>query len=56
MLINLKSNAKIEVVKIYSLESSDRKFVDEIFDKLHEQDRMKFNSQLTSHDYSVFVI
>ena len=56
MLINLKSNVKIEAIKVYSLKFNDRKFVDEIFDKLHEQDRMKFNSQLTSHNYSIFVI
>ena len=56
MLINFKSNAKIEIVKIYSLKFSDRKFVDEVFDKLHEQSRMKFSSQSISHDYSVFVI
>ena len=33
--INLKSNAKIEAFKVYSLESSDRVFLDETFNKLH---------------------
>ena len=56
MLINFKSNVKIETTKVYPLKPSDRKFVNEIFDKLHEQDRMKFNNQPTLHDYSVFVI
>ena len=56
MSINFKSNAKIKIVKIYSLKFNDRKFVDEIFDKLHEQNRMKFINQFTFHDYSIFVI
>ena len=56
MFINLKSNAKIEVAKIYSLKFSDRKFVDEIFNKFYEQNRMKFNNQFILHNYSIFVI
>ena len=56
MLINLKSNTKVETTKIYLLKSIDRKFVNKIFDKLHKQERIKFNNQFTLHNYSIFVI
>ena len=56
MSIKIKSNVKIEAVKIYSLKLVDRKLVDEVFDKLHEQNRMKYNCQFTLHNYSNFVV
>ena len=56
MSIELKSDAKIETAKMYSLSLADRKFVDEIFDKLHAQERMKYTTQSTSHEYSVFAV
>ena len=40
MSIKLKSKVKIFAVKVYSLESKDKKIVDKKFDKLHSQDRM----------------
>ena len=43
MSITIKSNAKIEASKIYSLEFFDRALIDEIFDKLHAQDRMNIS-------------
>ena len=56
MSIDIQSDAKIEVVKVYSLSSVDRKIVDEIFDKFHAQERMEYTTQSTSHGYSVFVV
>ena len=56
MSIEIKSNVKIETTKMYSLNLVDRKLVDETFDKLHAQERMKYTSQFTSHDYSIFAI
>ena len=56
MPIATHPNAKIKAAKIYSLKSQDRQLVDEIFDKLHAQNRMKYTSQPTSHDYFVFVV
>ena len=56
MPIDLKPDAKVEAAKVYPLGPSDRKFVDEVFDKLHEQGRMEFSSQPTPHGYPVFVV
>ena len=56
MLIELKSDAKIEAAKVYPLDSANRKLVDETFDKLHAQKRMEYTSQPTPHDYSVFAV
>ena len=55
MSITLLSDAKISSVKIYSIESKDKQLIDDMFDKLHEQSRMKYSKHSTSHDYSVFV-
>ena len=56
MSIEIKSNVKIKAAKMYSLNFVNRKLVNETFDKLHAQKRMKYVSQFTSHDYSIFVI
>ena len=56
MSIELKSDVKIETAKMYSLDFANKKFVNEIFDKLHAQKRMKYIIQSTSHDYSIFAI
>ena len=56
MLINIQLDAKIEIVKIYSLNSIDRKIVNEIFDKLYVQERMKYTTQSTLYKYSIFVV
>ena len=56
MSINIFFDVKMKTIKIYSLKSTNREFVDEIFDKLYTQDRMKYITQSTSHDYSIFVV
>ena len=56
MSINIQSETKIEAAKVYFLNSVDRQYVDEIFDKLHAQKRMKYIIQSTFHDYSIFVV
>ena len=56
MPIDIQSNAKIKTAKIYSLEPTDRKFVNKTFDKLHKQKRIKYFSQPTSHNYPIFVM
>ena len=56
MSIELKFVVKIEATKIYSLNFANRKLVDETFDKLHAQERMKYTTQFTSHEYSIFAI
>ena len=56
MSIEIKSNVKIETAKMYSLSFVDRKLINDTFDKLHAQKRMKYISQSTSHEYSIFAI
>ena len=56
MPIDIQPEAKVEAAKVYPLGPADRKFVDEAFDKLHEQGRMEYSSQPTPHGYPVFVV
>ena len=59
MRINLRDDwqSKIfEKFKIYSLSIEDQKIVDETFDKMHDQDRLKWTDTATLFSYSVFVI
>ena len=56
MSIEIKSNVKIKTTKMYSLSFVDRKLIDDTFDKLHAQRRMKYTNQFTSHKYSIFAI
>ena len=56
MLIELKSDVKIEITKMYSFDFANKKFVNKVFNKLHAQNRMKYINQFISHDYFVFAI
>ena len=56
MSIEIKWNVKIKTTKMYSLNFVDKKFVNETFNKLHAQKRMKYINQFISHEYSIFVI
>jgi hypothetical protein len=40
MSIILKSEIRIEIVKVYSMRSKKRELIDETFDKLHQQNKM----------------
>ena len=42
--------------KVYPLSPKDRALVDELFDELHEQDRMKWTPQGTPFGFPVFVV
>ena len=55
MTISIKSNAKIAVVKIYSVNLKDRALIDDLFDRMHRQRRMNWSTTSTKHDYFVFV-
>lgn len=52
--LNWTDNHKIN--RVYSFEVKDQEFVNEIFDKLHDQGKINWSNQLTSFDYPVFVI
>ena len=56
MSINLKSDAKVAVAKMYSLKSKKKQIVNQKFDKFHSQKRMQYSFESTIHDYFVFVI
>jgi hypothetical protein len=45
-----------EKVKIYSLETKDKKLVNQIFNDLHTKERLKYIIESTSFNYSVFVV
>ena len=55
MTISIKSNAKIAVVKIYSVNFKNRALIDDLFDRMHRQRRMNWSTTFTKHDYFVFV-
>ncbi len=47
---------KIKSNKIYSLRSKERVIVNEIFDNLHDKEKMKWFTNFISFEYSIFVI
>ena len=56
MFINFKIDVEVKSIKIYSLNYKNKKIVDNIFDKLHEQNKIKYITQSTSFNFSIFVI
>ena len=56
MLINLKSETVFKLNKVYSLKVKNRNFIDAIFDKLHQQDKLHWTIQSISFSYSTFVV
>ena len=56
MLINTLTEVKSNLAKMYSLKSIDRQVINEEFDQLHKQEKMKWTTKVTSFVYSVFVI
>ena len=58
MSITFKPNwtDKIKFNKIYSLRFKKQIFINEIFDKFHDDEKMKWVTQFTPFGYSVFVI
>ena len=58
MFISLKLNwaDNHKTNRVYSIKIKNQKFINEIFDKFHEQKKMKWFSRFTFFEYSVFVI
>ena len=58
MPIPLKPNwaKKIKTNRVYFLDFKNRILVNETFDKLHREKKMRWSKNLTSFEYSVFVI
>ena len=58
MSISLKSNwtDNHKTNRVYSMKIKNQKFIDETFNKFHEQKKMKWFSRFIFFKYSVFVI
>ena len=56
MSINLKIDAVSKSNKMYFLDVKDRSFIDAIFDKLHQQNKLHWTIQSISFNYSAFVV
>ena len=41
MSIFIKSNVSIKAARVYSLNQRDREIINETFDKMHDQNKMK---------------
>ena len=57
MKISFKKNIKILIfVKIYSLEFKNKMIINNIFNKLHQKEKMFWSNNHISSEYSVFVV
>ena len=56
MFIKFKFKAVFKLNKMYSLKTKNRNFIDAIFDKLHQQDKLHWTIQSTAFSYSAFVV
>ena len=56
MLINFKFEVVSKFNKMYLVKVKNRNFIDVIFDKLHQQNKLHWTIQSTSFNYSVFVV
>ena len=58
MLINLKSNwiDHHKINRVYFVDVKNQKFIDEIFDKFHKQNKIKWSNNLIFFKYFVFVM
>ena len=41
MSIFIKSDASIKAIRVYFLDQRDREIINEMFDKMHDQNKMK---------------
>ena len=56
MFINVLSSLKSSAVKIYLLSSKNKAVINQEFNKLHKQKKLKWTSKATEYSFSVFVI
>jgi hypothetical protein len=56
MSVTLKSEVKIEAVKVYSMKWKKRELINETFNKLHDQEKMHWTTESITHEASIFVI
>ena len=56
MSINLKTDAMFKFNKMYLLNVKNCNFIDVIFDKLHQQDKLHWTIQSIAFNYSIFIV
>ena len=56
MFIDTILDAKIESLKIYFVNLQNRKIINKKFDKLHEQDKLRWIIEIIFYDFSIFVV
>ena len=56
MFINFKFETVFKFNKMYFLKVKNRNFIDVIFDKLHQQNKLHWTIQFISFNYSIFVV
>ena len=56
MFISTISDAKSFAIKIYPLNSKNRKVMNKKFDRLYEKKKMSWTEKFTTYDYLIFVV
>ena len=56
MSIDTILNAKTEPLKIYFVSSQNREIINKKFDKLHEQNKLRWITEIIFYDFSIFVV
>ena len=56
MFINTIFDAKIELFKIYFVNSQNRKIINKKFDKFHEQSKLHWIIEIIFYDFPIFVV
>ena len=56
MFINIIFDVKSNTFKVYFVNSQNREIIDKKFDKLHRNDKLKWITDVTSYDFSMFVV
>ena len=56
MFINIISNVKFDLFRVYSFESQNKKFTNKKFDKLHIEKKFRWTTKFIFYKFSIFVI
>ena len=56
MSINMLSGSKSSAAKIYQLNLKNKTVINQKFNKLHKQEKLKWTNKVTKYSFSVFVI
>ena len=56
MFINIISNVKFDLFRVYSFDSQNKKFVNKKFDKFYVEKKFRWTTKPTFYKFSIFVI